>query len=179
VACRRPLSDLEFGSLTWRNHDGSVHLGHLDKSIMPSCPPPFLDDAPYPSHQGNIYGRLCSNVLPLASPNTTCCLPCPVQNYVLRHSSLNALHVNDMVNVIGFVIGIFILLVCLTSAEVNIHSTSALLCCPKTLPVEACWRSLSSSRRSLSMYLNLIILQLNQVLSDTSLVRITRDTMCQ
>jgi len=88
---------------------------------MPSCPPPFLDDAPYSRYYGNVPGRLCSDVLPLASPNTTCCLPCPVQNYVLRPSSLNALHVNDMVNVVGFVIGIFILLVCLTSAKVNIQ----------------------------------------------------------
>ena len=144
---------------------------------MPSCPAPFLDAALYNNSLGNIPGRLCSDFLPLASPNATCCLPCPVQNYVLRQSSLSALHVNDMVNVVGFVIGIFILLVCPTPAKVN--STSASLCCPKTLPVEACWRFPSSSRRSRSMYLTPMILPLNEVLSDTSLVRIIRDTMCR
>ena len=71
-----------------------------------SCPLPFYAADSF-SREGNVFGRLCTNDL----FNTSCCLPCPVQNFVLRQSSLFALHVNDIVNVIGFCTGSFILLV--------------------------------------------------------------------
>jgi hypothetical protein len=77
-----------------------------------SCPVPFLDAALFPGDQGYINGRLCSSLpLPGSTPGTMCCIPCPVQNYILRPSSLEALHANDIVNVVGVGVGAFILLV--------------------------------------------------------------------
>ena len=77
-----------------------------------TCPPPFLDAALYSSTEGNIYGRLCSDItLPGATPGATCCLPCPVQGYVLQPHILTALHANDIMNAIGIVVGAFVLLV--------------------------------------------------------------------
>ena len=79
-----------------------------------ACPAPFLDAALYPADQGYIAGRLCSTIpLPGAAAGTTCCLPCPVQNYTLYPSSLTALHANDIVSVIGIGVGVFVLLVTL------------------------------------------------------------------
>ena len=87
--------------------------------LMPnnaSCPAPFLNAALFPSDQGYIHGRLCSTVpLPGAAPGAVCCLPCPVQDYILHASSLRGLHVNDIVNIIGVGVGAFVLLVNLMS----------------------------------------------------------------
>ena len=81
-----------------------------------SCPAPFLDAALFSRDQGYINGRVCSTVpLPGAAPGAVCCLPCPIQDYTLHASSLRALHVNDIVNVIGVGVGVFVLLVYLTS----------------------------------------------------------------
>ena len=85
-------------------------------STNASCPTPFLDASLFPGDQGYINGRLCATVpLPGAAPGAVCCLPCPVQDYTLRASSLLALHVNDIVNVIGVGVGVFVLLVYLMS----------------------------------------------------------------
>lgn len=81
-----------------------------------SCPAPFLDAALFPDDQGYINGRLCATVpLPGAAPGAVCCLPCPAQEYTLHASSLLALHVNDIVNVIGVGVGVFVFLVYLMS----------------------------------------------------------------
>ena len=78
----------------------------------PACPAPFLDASLYLGDQGYIQGRLCSSIpLPGSKAGTVCCLPCPFQNYTLYQSSLEALHANDIVNVIGVGVGAFILLV--------------------------------------------------------------------
>lgn len=77
-----------------------------------SCPIPFLDAVLFPDDQGDIRGRLCSAVpLPGSSPGAVCCLPCPLQDYILHSSSLDALHANDIVNVVGVGVGAFVLLV--------------------------------------------------------------------
>jgi hypothetical protein len=77
-----------------------------------SCPAPFLDASLYPDDQGYVQGRLCSSIpLPGSKSGTVCCLPCPFQEYTLYQSSLEALHANDIVNVIGVGVGAFILLV--------------------------------------------------------------------
>ena len=81
-----------------------------------SCPAPFLDEALFPNDQGYIAGRVCATVpLPGAAPGAVCCLPCPIQDYTLHASSLQALYVNDIINVIGAGVGVFVLLVCLMS----------------------------------------------------------------
>ena len=88
-----------------------------------SCPAPFLDAALFPADQGYIDGRMCSPIqLPGSPPGTICCLPCPVQNYTLRPSSLEALHVNDIINVIGLGVGAFVLLVFSPAPCVTHHS---------------------------------------------------------
>ena len=77
-----------------------------------SCPAPFLDASLYPGDQGYIQGRLCSSIpLPGSTPGAVCCLPCPVQQYTLYGSSLEALYANTIVNVVGVGVGTFILLV--------------------------------------------------------------------
>lgn len=77
-----------------------------------SCPSPFLDASFFPSNEGYVHGRFCSPItLPLAKPDTICCLPCPLQNYILHPSSIRALHANDIVNIVGLGVGGFILLV--------------------------------------------------------------------
>jgi hypothetical protein len=81
-------------------------------STNTSCPAPFLDAALFPGDQGFIKGRVCATLtLPGAAAGAVCCLPCPVQEFTLHASSLRALHVNDIVNVIGVGVGVFVLLV--------------------------------------------------------------------
>jgi|SRR5579862_7470248 hypothetical protein len=77
-----------------------------------SCPVPFLDAADFPPDVGYIAGRLCSSIpLPGARRGATCCLPCPVQNYVFHSSTLHVLFANDIVNIVGLGVGAFVLLV--------------------------------------------------------------------
>jgi hypothetical protein len=77
-----------------------------------SCPPPFLDAALFNVDQGYMQGRVCSPIsLPGSGPGTQCCLPCPVQDFILYPSSLRALHINDILNVVGVGVGGFILMV--------------------------------------------------------------------
>jgi hypothetical protein len=77
-----------------------------------SCPFPFVDAALFPRFEGYVDGRLCATLpLPGQKPGAQCCLPCPVQNYALHPSILEALHWNDIVNVIGVGVGAFVLLV--------------------------------------------------------------------
>lgn len=86
-----------------------------------TCPTPFLNAAHYSSTDGNIYGRMCSTItLPGASPGTTCCLPCPAQGYIFEPGILTALHVNDILNVVGVGVGAFVLLVCLSFLRANL-----------------------------------------------------------
>jgi hypothetical protein len=77
-----------------------------------SCPSPFVDAALFPRFEGYVEGRLCATLpLPGQKPGAECCLPCPVQNYALHPSILEALHWNDIVNVMGVGVGAFVLLV--------------------------------------------------------------------
>jgi len=77
-----------------------------------TCPTPFLDASLYPPNQGYVGGRLCATVpLPGQVAGAHCCLPCPLQDWVLNETSLNALHVNDIMNIIGVVVGAFTLTV--------------------------------------------------------------------
>jgi hypothetical protein len=94
-----------------------------------SCPPPFLDAALFPADQGYVDGRMCSPIqLPGSQSGSICCLPCPIQNYTLRAASLEALHVNDIINIIGLGVGAFVLLVLPRTLS---HSRQSFIFLPK------------------------------------------------
>jgi len=124
-------------------HDSTNLLSSSSRMANLTCPPPFLDASWYPSTQGYTGGRLCATIpLPGQVPGAQCCLPCPLQAWVLEESSLRDLHVNDIINVIGIAMGSFALLVSSSAYFVvyTSHSSFSL----KTLHIGAHWESLLS-----------------------------------
>src|SRR5436305_9156290 len=105
-----------------------------------SCPVPFLDASLFPVDQGYIDGRLCSTItLPGAKPGSSCCLPCPVQDYTLYPSSIRALHANDIINIVGVGVGAFVLLVLFPSPYKFFSHNSLLFFYRKKLLIEIHW----------------------------------------
>lgn len=69
---------------------------------------------------------MCATIpLPGQVPGTHCCLPCPLQDWVLEESSLHALHVNDIINVIGIAVGSITLLVYSSTSGISYSSPSS------------------------------------------------------
>ncbi|KAI1172512.1 hypothetical protein F4777DRAFT_509091 [Nemania sp. FL0916] len=69
------------------------------------CLPPFLNEEAFPSKGGYIAGRLCSNIT-----GASCCLPCPLTDWVYPDNFTTATQSADWINVAGMVGCAFLLL---------------------------------------------------------------------
>ncbi|KAI0195926.1 hypothetical protein F4808DRAFT_323664 [Astrocystis sublimbata] len=69
------------------------------------CVAPFLSEADFPSQGGFISGRLCSNIT-----GASCCLPCPLTDWVYSDNFETATQSAEWVNVAGMVGCAFLLL---------------------------------------------------------------------
>ncbi|KAI1821745.1 hypothetical protein F4861DRAFT_517624 [Xylaria intraflava] len=69
------------------------------------CPAPFLSEADFPTTGGYIAGRLCSEII-----GPSCCLPCPLTDWVYPDNFTTATQSANWVNVVGMVGCAFLLL---------------------------------------------------------------------
>ncbi|KAI0409627.1 hypothetical protein F4802DRAFT_614281 [Xylaria palmicola] len=75
------------------------------EDLRMGCLAPFFNEAAFPTKGGYVAGRLCSN---LTGP--TCCLPCPLTDWVYPDNFRTATQSADWINVVGMVGCAFLLL---------------------------------------------------------------------
>ncbi|KAI0160371.1 hypothetical protein GGR57DRAFT_417925 [Xylariaceae sp. FL1272] len=75
--------------------------------LRDGCYAPFFNEAAFPTTGGYIPGRVCSNLL---LPGSSCCLPCPLTEWVYPDNFGAATGSADWVNVAGMVGCAFLLL---------------------------------------------------------------------
>ncbi|KAI0879491.1 hypothetical protein GGS24DRAFT_511952 [Hypoxylon argillaceum] len=73
--------------------------------LRDGCPAPFFSEAAFPTKGGYIAGRLCSSLT-----GESCCLPCPLTDWVYPDNFTPATQSADWINVAGMVGCAFLLL---------------------------------------------------------------------
>lgn len=81
----------------------------LEALVGPSCHPPFISQATYPPHGGDIGGRLCAN-LTQGFSSVSCCLPCPVTEWIYSDSFAGKAKVANYFAIILLILDAFLLL---------------------------------------------------------------------
>ncbi|KAL2885309.1 Frizzled/smoothened-like sans CRD protein B [Ceratocystis lukuohia] len=71
------------------------------------CQAPFFNQASFSDDDGFIPGRLC---IPSNAANSTCCLPCPLVDWVYPDSFHTMASVADWISVVGFICCVFLLI---------------------------------------------------------------------
>ncbi|KAL1893623.1 hypothetical protein Cpir12675_004054 [Ceratocystis pirilliformis] len=71
------------------------------------CQAPFFDQASFSDDDGFIPGRIC---IPSNAANSTCCLPCPLVDWVYPDSFHTMASVADWISVFGFICCVFLLI---------------------------------------------------------------------
>ncbi|KAF4314014.1 hypothetical protein GTA08_BOTSDO01770 [Botryosphaeria dothidea] len=75
------------------------------------CPAPFLDESLFPKTGGFLPGRNCApNPLQGANATGTCCIPCPVYDYLYKDDFKDLTDAAAWVHVAGFILGGFLLI---------------------------------------------------------------------
>ena len=91
-----------------------------------SCPAPFLSESDYPGSGGFQAGRFCGQVV----AGLSCCLPCPVAQWVFSDDFYHKLEIAYWFNVPSLVCQVFLLLTyaVLPVEKSHRHYLSAGLC---------------------------------------------------
>ncbi|TKA83893.1 hypothetical protein B0A55_00108 [Friedmanniomyces simplex] len=74
-----------------------------------NCLAPFYDVSAFPSEGGFVAGRFCAPITGLLPGNPTCCLPCPVTDWVYSESFNTYGAVAEWLNVVGLILLSFML----------------------------------------------------------------------
>ncbi|KAI0863050.1 hypothetical protein F4860DRAFT_502193 [Xylaria cubensis] len=82
-----------------------MESNHTLNDLRMGCLAPFFSEAAFPTTGGYINGRLCSNLT-----GQSCCLPCPLTDWVYPDNFQKATQSADWVNVVGMVGCAFLLL---------------------------------------------------------------------
>lgn len=90
------------------------------------CPPPFFQQDKFPTEGGYVEGRLCQSLL-----GPSCCLPCPMTDWVYPDEFNTLSRIADWANVAGSICCIFLLLswAFLPIEKTNRHYLSISLTC--------------------------------------------------
>ncbi|KAI1433633.1 hypothetical protein GGR50DRAFT_476484 [Xylaria sp. CBS 124048] len=75
------------------------------QALRMGCPAPFFNEASFPSTGGYVSGRLCSPVL-----GPSCCLPCPLTDWVYPDNFRTATKSANWVTVVGMIGCVFLIL---------------------------------------------------------------------
>lgn len=81
----------------------------LEDLVGPTCHPPFVSQASYPPHGGDIGGRLCAN-LTQGFFTVSCCLPCPITDWVYSDSFPEHAQVANYLAIVLLILDAFLLL---------------------------------------------------------------------
>ncbi|KAK4542422.1 hypothetical protein LTR36_006879 [Oleoguttula mirabilis] len=81
------------------------------------CPTPFLLASNYPATGGELSGRFCANI----ADGLTCCLPCPITEWVFKDEFKSQAPVANYISIVSFVCNILLLLTFLVLAEEQSH----------------------------------------------------------
>ncbi|KZF25875.1 hypothetical protein L228DRAFT_492 [Xylona heveae TC161] len=73
---------------------------------IPGCPAPFKLESDYPATGGFIQGRACQSL----PTNITCCLPCPMTDWVYPDNFSRLSLISNWLNVGGLILCLFLLL---------------------------------------------------------------------
>ncbi|KAJ9615864.1 hypothetical protein H2200_001941 [Cladophialophora chaetospira] len=73
------------------------------------CPRPFLQESLFPSDGGFVTGRFCMPISQL-QPNLTCCLPCPLTDWVYSDGFESRTEIANWVNVVALLFSAYLLL---------------------------------------------------------------------